>query len=151
MRSLATEASRLPQHHWADALSRSYARIRDIVADFLARGALADDLADLERRGLLDALLGDLGLTHGELTRLVRGYPEAGRLLPAMARRLGIDIEALDPRTRYALQQNCALCTAHRRCRGFLATGGDDEDMDRRAFCPNAALFDAAIDKGQGI
>jgi len=150
MKSLATESSAPLTSQPADALSRGFARIRQRVADFFTRGALADDLLDLERRGLLDALLGDMGLSYGELTRLVRGYPEAGRLLPAMAKRLGIDIESLDPRTRYALQQNCALCSAHRRCRRFLAASAE-EGVDPGSFCPNTGLFDGAREPGQGI
>ena len=119
------------------------ARLRQFIADYWERGAFRAEIANLERRGCLDALLQDMGLSVAEMEQIVHGYPEAGRLMPAMAKRLGVDIEKLDPRVLYALRQNCGLCAAHRRCRHWLRstsvhTGG------AASFCPNSELFETA-------
>lgn len=119
------------------------ARLRQFFADCRDRRAFLNEIADLERRGCLDTLLQDMGMSLADMEQLVRGYPEAGRLMPAMAERLGVDLEKLDPRLLYALRQNCGMCVAHRRCRQWLGstsvhTGG------AAAFCPNSELFESA-------
>lgn len=129
-------------------VARQINALKQLFSDFLERQALHDKLVELERGGSLEPVLRDLGLTLPEMERIVRGGPEASRLLPVMAKHLGIDIETLDPRVQYALKQTCAMCNAHRRCRHWLAKdeGGDDAYKD---FCPNADLFDAAIKPAQ--
>jgi len=139
-----------PRTERGGALARPFIGLWQAVSDFLDRSALREELADLDRRCGLDTVLQDLGLTLPEMERIVRGYPEAGRLEHAMAQRLGIELETLDPKTQYAMSQTCAMCQAHRRCRRWLATTGA-ENVDYKDFCPNAELFDAAMSPGQHI
>ncbi len=122
-------------------LARVVAEIRQIFSDLTRRAALRAEFADLDRRGGLDVVLDDIGVTRAELAKIIAGYPVAGRLLPAMARRLGIDIGALDPHSRHELERGCATCQARRSCRSWL----DKPNADRsayRVFCANAQLFD---------
>jgi len=138
------------KHGWRSAWLRGLARLSQSLSDFFARNALRAELVDLARRGALDVTLEDMGITRAEMDRVVRSYPEAGRLRGAMTKRLGIDIGALEPRTRYALEQTCALCIAHRRCSRWLARPGSAAD-GYHAFCPNASLFDATLNPAQHI
>lgn len=123
------------------AVARIVAEIRQICSDLTRRAALRAEFADLDRRGGLDAVLADIGVTRAELARIIAGYPVAGRLLPAMARRLGIDIDALDAPARDALARGCASCAARRDCRRWLDNPSAD-GAAYRAFCANAQLFD---------
>lgn len=123
--------------------------VRRWVSDWLARGALREEFEDLEHSGCLDDVLIDLGISRWEVERVIRGYPEAGRLMPAMAKRLGLDVEGLEPRMRYMVGQHCAVCQSHRRCRQWLATASA-ESTAYRDFCPNAALFDTILARLHG-
>jgi len=136
--------------HWKSLVARPFAGVWQFLSDAMSRSAMRDELADLDRRGGLDAFLQDIGLTLPEMERIVRGMPEAGRLLPAMAERQGVEIDSLDPRTRYVLRQTCATCAAHRRCRRYLAAA-DGALAESEEFCPNAELFDAIRAKAQHI
>jgi uncharacterized protein DUF6455 len=141
MSSLASHSTE-PTLERSGRLARQFAGLRQCISDFLERGRLHAEMLDLERRGSLKAVLGDMGIPLGEMKRIVGGYPEAGRLRRAMAKRLGVDFDALDPRTRYAIGENCAICLAHRQCRRWLASASKEGDY--KSFCPNAEFFDAA-------
>lgn len=129
---------------WKGALTRPMARLRQFISNSMSRAALRDEFIDLDRRGSLDAVLDDIGLTRPELDRIVRGYPKAGRLLPMMAKRLGIDINKLDPRSRYQLGQSCAMCVSHSRCQRWLSKA-PAESTENKEFCPNADVFEAIL------
>lgn len=143
MQSLGHDTA-TPKTNWRGAVARQIAGVRQFLSDVLARSALREQFADLDRRGSLDAVLDDIGVSRPELGRVIRNHPETGRLMPAMAQHLGVDTAKLDPRSRYALGRSCALCQAHGICRHWLATASS-ESTEYRAFCPNAALFDAAL------
>ncbi len=149
MKSLASDRAAVNANQ-SGIIARQLTGLRRFVSDFFERQALRQKLADLERSGSLEPVLRDLGLTLPEMERIVRGGPEAGRLLPAMAARLGIDIEALDPRVQYALRQTCAMCQAHRQCRRWLACA-NAERGGYKSFCPNADLFAAATKPQQQV
>jgi Family of unknown function (DUF6455) len=125
-------------------VARLFGEIRQIFSDISERASLREEFADLDRRGSLDAVLDDIGLTRAELAKIIAGYPVSGRMLPVMAQRLGIDIEALDPRARYQLGRSCALCQSRRSCRRWLEHAGPGDEGYRK-FCVNAALFDAVL------
>lgn len=130
-----------PHRGCAGAIGRVIGEIRQIFSDITKRAALRAEIADLDRRGGLDTVLADIGVTRAELAQMIAGYPVAGRLLPAMARRLGLDIATLDPRSRSALERGCASCRSRRRCRHWL----DDPAADSagyRNFCANMELFE---------
>jgi len=131
-------------------LTRQWGRVRQLFSDMEARSALRAQMADLDRRGGLDNVLTDLGISRPALESIIRGYPESGRLLPAMAKRLGLDITKLDPRWRYNIQRNCAECQSQGRCRHWLATASA-ESTEYRAFCPNAELFDPVLESAPEI
>jgi Family of unknown function (DUF6455) len=123
-------------------VARLFGELRQIFSDISQRASLRDEFADLDRRGGLDTVLDDIGLTRAELAKIIAGYPVSGRMLPVMAQRLGVDIEALDPRTRYQLARGCALCQSRRTCRRWLAAKPADSTTYRE-FCPNAEMLDA--------
>ena len=126
-------------------LARQWDAACQVVADFWARNALRRQFADLDRRGGLDELLTDIGLSRPELDRIIESHPETGRLMLAMTRRLGVDADKLDPKSRYQVGRSCAVCNEHGRCRHWLKTASP-ESTEYREFCPNAAVFDAALE-----
>jgi len=130
-----------PRGGRAGAISRIIGEVRQIFSDLAKRAALRAEITELDRGGGLDAILADIGVTRTELAQMVAGYPVAGRLLPGMARRLGLDIETLDPRSRYALERGCAACRSRRRCRNWLDDPAGDSAAYGR-FCANSELFD---------
>jgi hypothetical protein len=124
-------------------------RVGRCVSDWMRRAALRDEIAALEWSGELDALLADTGYSRWELEHMVRGYPQADRLLPAMADRLGLDLARLDAGERYEMRHTCALCKQHRACHRWLK---DEASAGLAPFCPNATAFAAALhpqDAGQ--
>lgn len=120
-----------------------WGRARQVVADFVARRTLRDQVAAMESRGALDAFLKDIGSTRPEIEKMIRGYGNTQRLLPAMMARLGVDAAALAPATLYEVRETCAGCRAHRRCRHWLAKANAPATA-YRDFCPSAKTFDAA-------
>jgi len=133
----------------AGAIARVIGEIRQIFSDITKRAALRAELTELDRRGGLDTVLADIGVTRAELAQLIAGHPAAGRLLSGMARRLGLDTEALDPRSRYALERGCAACRSRRDCRHWLDDPAADGAAYRR-FCANAELFDTLRKRAAG-
>ena len=122
---------------WLNAAIARLESIKRFVFDWRRRSAFRQEIAQLDNSGNLDAILDDLGLSRWEIDKVVRGYPEADRLLPNMASCRGIDLGKLEPHTLFELRHACALCEAHRACRRFLAEGGEGE----ASFCPNRARF----------
>ncbi len=125
-------------------VARQWDAVRQFVSDSWARNGLRRQFADLDRRGGLDELLTDIGLSRPELDRIIESHPETGRLMLAMTRRLGLDTNSLDSKSRYQVGRSCAVCNEHGRCRHWLKTAAA-ESTEYREFCPNAATFDAAL------
>ena len=121
------------------AVSARIEAIKRFAADFMRRGAFRSELAKLDRHGKLDTILEDIGITRAELNIMARGYPEADRLLPTMAYRLGIALDEIDAHSLHALKHTCVLCQSHRKCRRWLASGRR-EGAER--FCPNHPLLE---------
>lgn len=136
-----------PHEGWRHGAVAHLAAMKRMISDLARRSARQNEIAALDRAGMLNAVLDDLGLTRWELNKSLRGYPESERLLDTMAYHLGVELEKLDARTLYALRHACALCDAHRLCRHWLGEGAPGEP----AFCPNAAIFDGVSERGQGI
>jgi Family of unknown function (DUF6455) len=124
-----------------------FAGLWHAVSDFIVGKLLCDRNAELDRCGGLDAVLRDVGVTRFEIKRYVRNGSDAAQLFPAMAKRRGVMLGQLTAATIYRLQQNCALCPSHRRCRRWLANA-DEESREDRKFCWNDELFDAVVDAG---
>ena len=144
MTGLMQDAAR-PQIVRSGFPMRQLAAVWKFWSDFVARNTLRAQFIDLDRRGALDAFLTDVGLCRADLDKLVRNYPESGRLLPAMLAGLKIDADTLDPRTRYELSRGCTLCQSHGRCGHWLATASAAQTNEHRAFCPNVELLDRAL------
>jgi len=125
-------------------VARLIGELRQIFSDIADRASLREEFADLDRRGSLDAVLDDIGLTRAELAKIIAGYPVSGRMLPVMAEHLGVDVEALDPHSRYQLGRSCALCQSRRTCRHWLENAAPGDEGYRK-FCANAELFDAIL------
>lgn len=121
-------------------LARLVHQARTAIADARERHALRRELADYAMTGNLDAVLAEAGLSRMQIEPLIKGYPEAPRLLEAMAARLGVENEyTKDPTIQREIQRTCSLCAVHGRCRRWLRSGRDEGYQD---FCPNAALLD---------
>ncbi len=123
---------------WIKAAVAGLESMKRALSDWRRRSAFRQEIAQLERAGLLDVVLDDLGMTRWEMDKVARGYPEAERLLPNMAERRGVTLQALDAHTLFALRHTCAVCNAHRACRRWMARGATGE----AAFCPNSDLLD---------
>ena len=122
-------------------IGRCRAALVDAVARMRERRSLRRELARCADDGVLDEILGELGVSRAEMAQWTAGYPRAVRLRAAMTARLGIDASTLGHcRLQRAIERNCASCPAHRRCREWLRSGARD---GYEAFCPNAALFEA--------
>ncbi len=128
-----------------DAPANRLAGLWHLVSAFVSGNARRAEAVASERCDDRGAVLRELGITQAELNSFIRGGPEAERLLPAMAKRLGVALETLQPASRYELRQACTLCPSHRRCRRWLAAASDAR-TDYRTFCWNGELFDAVLD-----
>lgn len=92
----------------------------------------------------------DLGVTHGQLDRVVTGADAAERLLPQMMERYGVDPDGVASRHRAVmrdLQRTCAGCPFQRKCRRALARGANRAEC--RRFCMNNATL-ATLARGAG-
>lgn len=118
------------------------------LTDMSRRAALRAEFADLDRRGNLDPVLHDIGLTRPELFTMIGGYPASGRMMPEMAERVGVDLDRVGIRTRQALSRECALCHTRRACKRWLDNAAA-EASGYRKFCPNAPVFDAILAERQ--
>lgn len=118
------------------------------LTDMSQRAALREEFMELDRRGSLEPVLHDIGLTRPELLTMIGGYPVSGRLLPAMAERVGVDLNAVGIGTRQALSRECALCHTRRACTRWLGNVAA-EPCGYRKFCPNAPVFDAILAERQ--
>lgn len=125
-------------------LKRLMARIGQYISDVSQRSALRAEFMELDHRGGLDSVLLDIGLTRPELFQMIGAYPVSGRLLPRMASRLGIDLDKVDPKSRYQIGRSCSLCQSRRTCHRWLDRPGTDL-ADYHCFCPNAEVFDAIL------
>lgn len=124
----------------ATMFARLARRARIAYRDMRQRQTLRRELAECALNGELETTLGELGLSLGQVERLVKGYPESSRLLQAMGRRLGVDrIGVKDILTLREMQRSCSLCPSHAECRHWLRSG---EGEGYHAFCPNAGIFD---------
>lgn len=144
MKSLASDATR-EKALWAQALATRAKRLRQFLSEFSRRGLIADARAELAHCGGAELVLRDMGVTRSEIKDFIRGGAQAERLLPSMAKRLGIALETLEPALRYELRQGCARCPSQRRCRHWLASA-EVENKDYRDFCWNSERFDALLD-----
>src|SRR5258708_4828660 len=84
------------------ALAGWRGRFRTALGDARERAALRRDLAELERVGELDRVLGDLGLSRGGIPLMMKNHPRSARLLAGMMARLGIATPS-GPRVRARL------------------------------------------------
>ncbi len=100
---------------------------------------LAREFADLEDRHLLDATLGDIGLSRAQVPMLLRGFPRRQRLFRRMLARVGVPLSRLGDRAaRNDMMWTCTTCAADKRCRDWLNAG---KTRGYEAFCPNTAAL----------
>lgn len=124
----------------AKGLSQLAKRAVTRLADMRERQALRNDFARWDASGELQAALEAMGLASGQVPSFIEGYPESLRLLPAMAERVGIDLEQVaNPVLRQDMKRVCALCGARARCRRWLQSGKRD---GYREFCANAEMLE---------
>ncbi|MBI3708593.1 MAG: hypothetical protein HY246_13095 [Proteobacteria bacterium] len=105
------------------------------------RRQLAEEFASLGRDDTV-RILRDIGLAEGSLGTVVRSGPRSRELLKGMYARLSVSDEAprRDPAVARAIERQCLVCAAQRRCRHWLASGGNPDEY--REFCPNAEMLD---------
>lgn len=129
-----------PRRGLGGALARLAGKAKTTIADARQRYALRRELADCAMNSDFDVILAEAGLGRGEIEPLIKGHPDAGRLLRAMSERLGLAQErSKDPVILREMQRTCSLCAEHGRCRRWLNTGRTD---GYHAFCPNAEILD---------
>lgn len=129
-----------PRHGVGGALIWLAAKAKTAIADARQRYALRRELANCAMNSDFDIILAEAGLGRGEIEPLIKGHPDASRLLRAMSERLSVEQERnKDPVILREMQRTCALCTEHGRCRRWLSTERKDGYHD---FCPNAELLD---------
>ncbi len=129
-----------PRRRISGALARLASKTKMAIADARQRYALRRELADCAMNSDFDIILAEAGLGRGEIEPLIKGHPNATRLLRAMSERLGVEGErSKDPVILREMQRTCSLCAEHRRCRRWLHAHRKDGYHD---FCPNAELLD---------
>lgn len=127
------------RHGVGERVAQLVCRARTGLADAWARHVLRRELADYELNSDFDLALADVGLTRAQLQPVIKGHPEAARLLETMAERLGVEQEyTKDPIILREMQLTCSLCAAHSRCRHWLRAERTDGYQN---FCPNADLL----------
>jgi hypothetical protein len=135
---------------WLDHTVHAFAglpgRLMLRLEDWRERSSLVQEFNALAAQGELDRTLLEAGLSPSDVSRLLNGHPGAGRQLPAMMRRVGIDPTSL-PITAETrdIEWRCTDCRSWRRCRDWLDAGGDERGY--RAFCPNATALEALRDR----
>lgn len=90
-------------------------------------------------------VLSDFGLTEQEFL-VIAGGPELPMdLWRKVMVRLGLDPERIPeaPEVLRQLSRTCTTCSERRRCQRLLSARHSRDD--HRAFCPNAAVFDAML------
>lgn len=123
-----------------ELVARLADRAKTGIADAWARHVLRRELADYAMNSDFDLALADAGLTRAQLEPVIKGHPEAARLLQAMAERLEVEQEyGKDPIIQREMQRTCSLCTERGHCRRWLRAGSKDGYQE---FCPNADLLD---------
>jgi uncharacterized protein YjiS (DUF1127 family) len=123
-------------------------RARLAFDDMRQRHALRRELAVCAMQGGLDETLADIGVSRAQIVPLVKGAPNAARLLTRMAAWVGVDLEGIrDPALRRELQRVCSLCAAQGRCKHWL---DDPDSRGYREFCPNAGTLDELRPPRQG-
>jgi uncharacterized protein YjiS (DUF1127 family) len=124
----------------AGVFARIAQRAKIAVEDMRQRHALRRELADCDMRGSLDETLADIGVSRAQVAPLVKGAPNAARLLTRMAAWVGVDLEGIrDPALRRELQRVCTLCRSQGHCKHWL---DHPDSRGYRDFCPNAELLD---------
>jgi hypothetical protein len=135
---------------WLDQAVQALARLPSnfmlTIEDWRERSSLARELDGLAAHGELGRTLIEAGLSPSDVPRLLKGHPGAGRQLPEMMRRVGIDTAILPttPEIR-EIEWRCTDCRSWRQCREWLAS--DDGDHGYRAFCPNATALERVRDR----
>ena len=84
----------------------------------------------------------DLGVSPGELDRLVQRGPHAADELPQMMAALGLDAKAIaraQPLVMRDLERVCALCEQKKQCGRDLAAGTAAQHY--KEYCVNAAAL----------
>ncbi len=112
------------------------------------RMRLRRELDHLEALGSLDAVLADAGLARSQIEPLIAGCAGSRELLDKMLARLGIDESQLPVETLRDMTWTCTTCPDKHRCREWLAGG---EEMEFRAFCPNAEQLDHFTSKHSAV
>jgi hypothetical protein len=134
---------------WLDQTVHAFAQLPSRLMlraeDWRERSSLAHEFDALMAHGELYRTLFEAGLSPSDVPRLLNGHPGAGRQLPEMMRRMGIDPGRLSITSETRdIEWRCTECRTWRRCRNWLASGEDGEGY--RAFCPNAAALEALRD-----
>jgi transcriptional regulator with XRE-family HTH domain len=90
-----------------------------------------------------DRIAGELRVSPGDLTDLVRQGPHAADELPKLLKVLGIDEDALarsQPLVLRDMERVCALCASKGECDRDLAAGTSAEHYE--GYCLNASTIE---------
>jgi len=87
----------------------------------------------------LDNVLDDIGISHAELDRMIKGPADLGTQFETMAEMAHTALSRVEPAARRQAVWVCVHCTRRVACKRWLRTGVWRDGSDMR--CPNAALF----------
>jgi transcriptional regulator with XRE-family HTH domain len=127
------------------AQSKAYSVVEGLVSTF--NDWLRHRRELNERRQLntseFDRIAGELRVSPGDLTDLVRQGPHAADELPKLLKVLGIDEDALarsQPLVLRDMERVCALCASKGECDRDLAAGTSAEHYE--GYCLNASTIE---------
>ena len=140
----------LGQHGCIDgavhALAQLLSRIMFMIEDGRERSVLRHEPGISSAQGELGRPLAEPDPVRSHASRPLLGHPGAARRLPAMARRIGVDVTTLPTTsTMRDLEWHCMGCRSWGLCRIWLAS--DTEGDGYRTFCPNAETLEQIRDQ----
>ena len=119
------------------------ATVIEMFGDWLKHKADIKELCECNS-GDFGRIARELGVTPGDLDRLVRQGPHAADELPKMLKVLGIDEETIartQPLVLRDMQRVCASCGYKRQCDDDLAAGTAAREYEE--YCGNVQTIDA--------
>ena len=119
------------------------ARVRTAIHDRSEQLRLREEFRSILGANHEADVLEALRLPRGQIEAFIEGHPAAKRLLPRMAKQLGIGLDTVtDNGTRNEIMVNCAVCTAKKSCAKWLDAYPCAEPPE---FCRNGPEFDRLL------
>lgn len=122
-------------------IAHLFSRLIRALDDWRERAQLRDELDELERTGQLDSVLGEVGLTRGQIPALLEGRPGAAQRMERMMKQEGIDRAELHAAGEQRdAEWRCQRCESTDECEAWLSGAHPAGVMP--SFCPNKPVFE---------